>query len=340
MHLSGATMAKFTESGKAKLRLATIFVDRLTLLSFCIISLIFNNSCSIQKKITDEITRLEQEITTLEKLNPKSCTPQEFARILANFEFANDSFADKNFLDAQIFLDIVEENIKKAFSYNMFCHPIQQTATPVLLASEESIVEQKVIYRTPDLDQDKDKIIDTADECPNEAEDWDDFDDSDGCPDIDNDNDKVPDDSDVAPDEPETFNGYMDQDGKPDQELQHVILTTDQIILRNQITFPSGKISVTAKFFPTLDEIATILTDNPTLNLNIGGHTDNRGADSYNLSLSQKRADSILRYLLKKGKIPPERLKSTGYGEDKPIASNETPEGRIQNRRVEFLLTL
>ena len=67
----------------------------------------------------------------------------------------------------------------------------------------------------------------------------------------------------------------------------------------------------------------------------ISGHTDSRGSSTYNQELSQRRAQSVVDYLLKKG-IDAERLKSKGFGESKPIAPNDTKSGRLQNRRVEM----
>jgi outer membrane protein OmpA-like peptidoglycan-associated protein len=69
----------------------------------------------------------------------------------------------------------------------------------------------------------------------------------------------------------------------------------------------------------------------------IGGHTDNFGEDAYNLDLSSRRAKAVVAFLVQ-NKIAATRLKFKGFGEGKPIASNETDEGRAQNRRVEFLI--
>ena len=84
-----------------------------------------------------------------------------------------------------------------------------------------------------------------------------------------------------------------------------------------------------------------ILTNNPTIKVRIGSHTDSKGTDAYNQNLSQKRAQSVVKYLISKG-IRKERLVAKGYGESQPIASNtnedgtDNPEGRRLNRRTEF----
>ncbi|MEO0183664.1 MAG: OmpA family protein, partial [candidate division WOR-3 bacterium] len=81
-----------------------------------------------------------------------------------------------------------------------------------------------------------------------------------------------------------------------------------------------------------------ILTMHPEIEVEIQGHTDDIGADAYNLKLSQKRAEAVRDYLINKHMIEPVRLIPVGYGERRPIADNSTEEGRRKNRRVEFLI--
>ncbi|MBC7391622.1 MAG: OmpA family protein [Opitutaceae bacterium] len=88
--------------------------------------------------------------------------------------------------------------------------------------------------------------------------------------------------------------------------------------------------------FWELDRIADILKDAPNLEVEIGGHTDNVGNDGYNLALSQRRAHSVVTYLVSKGVA--NVIHSKGYGEAKPIDTNLTPQGRGVNRRVEFVV--
>jgi outer membrane protein OmpA-like peptidoglycan-associated protein len=85
-----------------------------------------------------------------------------------------------------------------------------------------------------------------------------------------------------------------------------------------------------------LDEVAIILENNPEITGELRGHTDSIGSEEYNKQLSEKRAKAVEEYLENKG-IDPSRLTSVGYGESQPIASNETPEGRQENRRVELV---
>ena len=84
-----------------------------------------------------------------------------------------------------------------------------------------------------------------------------------------------------------------------------------------------------------LDKLVILLTENPTLRIEISGHTDNVGKAEANLLLSDNRAQSVVEYLISK-KIDPKRLTHKGYGLTKPIADNSTEEGRAQNRRTEM----
>ena len=86
--------------------------------------------------------------------------------------------------------------------------------------------------------------------------------------------------------------------------------------------------------FDGLDKVAESLRDWPEVRVEIGGHTDNSGADAYNMALSQKRAESVRAHLIGKG-VDGERLTAKGYGETAPVADNATKEGKAKNRRVE-----
>ncbi len=84
-----------------------------------------------------------------------------------------------------------------------------------------------------------------------------------------------------------------------------------------------------------LNEAAATLNANPSVNVEVQGHTDNVGEDNANQALSQRRADAVKVYLVEKG-VSGTRLSSKGYGESKPIADNQTADGRSNNRRIEF----
>lgn len=107
-----------------------------------------------------------------------------------------------------------------------------------------------------------------------------------------------------------------------------------KIVLRN-VFFETDKSALNPMSFAELDNLVKIMTDNPKMKIEIGGHTDNVGTKAYNQKLSQARAEAVVNYLLSK-KIASDRLSFKGYGFDEPIDTNDTPEGRAQNRRVEF----
>jgi len=94
---------------------------------------------------------------------------------------------------------------------------------------------------------------------------------------------------------------------------------------------------ISSASYPILDKIVQIMNENPSLKLEIAAHTDNMGSFEYNMNLSEKRAQSIVNYLVSKG-ISTYRLNGKGYGESRPIASNNTEEGRKMNRRIEFII--
>jgi outer membrane protein OmpA-like peptidoglycan-associated protein len=110
------------------------------------------------------------------------------------------------------------------------------------------------------------------------------------------------------------------------------------VITLKGVYFDIGKSTLRPESYPVLDDAAKILKDNPKIMVEIQGHTDSQGSESYNQTLSDKRAYSVVQYLVKTQGIEIKRLKAIGYGESKPIASNETAEGRALNRRVEFVI--
>jgi len=106
------------------------------------------------------------------------------------------------------------------------------------------------------------------------------------------------------------------------------------IKLKEQVHFKTDKSNILPKSFPTLNEVVTVLNAHPEIKkLQIEGHTDSRATDAYNQKLSERRAKSVYDYLVKKG-ISADRLTWVGYGETRPIATNDTVEGRAMNRRT------
>ena len=119
------------------------------------------------------------------------------------------------------------------------------------------------------------------------------------------------------------------------KSLKLIPIEEGQIVRLNNIFFALGKSALNSESFPELNRIAITMSENKTLEIELGGHTDNTGSVEFNLKLSQDRADSVREYLIGKG-IEPDRVASKGYGETVPVAKNDTPEGQQLNRRVEF----
>lgn len=204
----------------------------------------------------------------------------------------------------------------------------------------------------PDPDNDNDGIVDSKDKAPNEPEDMDNFQDDDGAPDIDNDNDGVLDKDDKCPgtdatvargeDTKETVNGYQDDDGCPDKKpapapVPQLEKKGAKLILQG-VNFETASAELTADSYTILDQVIEGLKDNQEVELEIRGYTDSQGAAAANQKLSERRAVTVMQYLVNKG-ISANRLKAVGYGENDPIDTNSTPEGRAKNRRIEFVRT-
>jgi len=119
-----------------------------------------------------------------------------------------------------------------------------------------------------------------------------------------------------------TLKEQLDEDGK---------------IVTHGILFDSGSAKIKAESFKTLSDIGGLLTDSPSLRISIEGHTDSDGTDAANLTLSQNRAESVKAYLVANHKIEASRMEAKGLGESKPIVTNDTPEGKATNRRVELV---
>ena len=105
----------------------------------------------------------------------------------------------------------------------------------------------------------------------------------------------------------------------------------------NNVFFEFGKAALSEESFPELTRIAELMKTRPTMQVEISGHTDNVGSEVSNERLSQGRAEAVRAYLVQSGIAPP-RIVAKGYGETRPVATNDTDEGRQQNRRVEFLI--
>lgn len=176
----------------------------------------------------------------------------------------------------------------------------------------------------PIPDTDKDGINDEEDKCPTVAG----VVRYQGCPVPDTDKDGINDEEDKCP----TVPGVASQKGCP--EITAEVTRTVNFAAKN-IYFQTGSAKLLSKSLNPLNEVVKILNDNPALKLRIEGHTDNVGAEEFNMKLSTSRADAVKAFFESKG-ISSDRLEREGFGESKPVADNKTAAGRSLNRRVEM----
>ncbi|MBN1947392.1 MAG: OmpA family protein [Bradymonadales bacterium] len=303
-------------------------------------------------------TRADYIESTAERIHDAAynCAERELALGESHLDFGKYELSRGNFTVADDHLEVAYENIN--------------AAAAIVDARPEC---------WPDYvaDSDGDGLLDDVDQCPYEPEDFDGFEDEDGCPDYDNDGDGIPDVDDLCPNDPEDFDGFEDEDGCPDPDndtdrvcdpwvaelrqsaqyaatcrgidrcpdeygegedgcpVRHVTVTETQIRIDQQIHFETDSARIMPDSFGILDEVAEVLRSRPTMHIRIEGHTDHRGSSRYNLRLSDSRAASVRTYLIRAG-IDPSRMISVGYGEERPIDTNNTEAGMANNRRVEF----
>jgi len=124
----------------------------------------------------------------------------------------------------------------------------------------------------------------------------------------------------------------------PGAEVERVGEGIRLVLKENAIRFDFNKASLSSQAKQNLDKLIPVLKEYQNTNIDVFGYTDIKGTAEYNLKLSKDRAESVKAYLISKG-ISGDRLKTTGLGINDPIASNDTEEGRSQNRRVEFAIT-
>ena len=106
----------------------------------------------------------------------------------------------------------------------------------------------------------------------------------------------------------------------------------------DNLNFDFGKSTIRENSFPALDKLAQTLVEAKNWKIDIDGHTDDKGSDSFNQKLSQDRANAVKSYLVSKG-VTADTIIATGFGETKPIVKNDTDANRERNRRVEFKIT-
>lgn len=183
----------------------------------------------------------------------------------------------------------------------------------------------------PDPDNDQDEILDAVDDCPMDPEDYDGFEDEDGCPDPDNDNDGYIDASDACP-----FQAGQG-DGCPD--IRPVITVSSDRIQFPKVFFETDQDRILPESLGILAEVARTLNDHPDIEyIRIEGHTDKRGSHEYNQDLSLRRANSVMKFLVRRG-VEDNRMEAKGYGFDQPIFKGaKTLKQYAMNRRVEIII--
>ena len=213
----------------------------------------------------------------------------------------------------------------------------------------------------PDPDNDADGVLDVADGCPLDPEDIDGFQDEDGCPDPDNDGDGVLDIDDLCPNEPgpPENNGCPDPDrdgdGVPDrvdncpdepgtvenqgcQAAQLVVIGAGRLDILEKVYFKTGSARLQKRSWALLDNVAQVMNAHPEIKqIRVEGHSDSTGSLKFNMRLSKARANTVVRYLVGRGKVDRSRLVAEGFGPTRPLIPDARTKAELaQNRRVEF----
>ncbi len=184
------------------------------------------------------------------------------------------------------------------------------------------------------VDSDNDGVCDGLDKCADTPKGC--KVDASGCP-VDSDKDGVCDGLDTCAHTP--AGKKVDADGCPLPEKAAPLFTPEdsptKALVLEGVNFEYDSAKLTGDSSTVLDKVAASLKDWPEIKVEIGGHTDSRGSDAYNMKLSLRRAESVRDYLVSAG-VPASQLTVKGYGESKPIGDNTTDAGRAKNRRVEL----
>lgn len=202
-----------------------------------------------------------------------------------------------------------------------------------LMLSSKALNEVKSNLAKATADKDKDGVLDKDDKCPSSP--FGSHVNAEGCPKVvavvtppapastDADNDGVADGSDLCP---------TSEAGATVNEFG---CKADQNITLEGVTFRLGSVKLKNSSLPILDAAANSIKSNPNLKIQIEGHTDNQGWTGANKRLSQRRANTVMIYLIRKG-VKAENLSAKGYGESQPVTTNDTTAGRAKNRRVDL----
>lgn len=186
----------------------------------------------------------------------------------------------------------------------------------------------------PDGDKDSDAAYDHEDLCPEVPAGHKPDPKKKGCPLPDRDNDTVVDLEDACPDQPGAPSSDPQKNGCP----ALITIRDGKLNILQAVFFATNKDTILKKSFPLLQSVADALKVSVQIKkVRIEGHSDDRGKRDYNIALSDRRAKSVMQFLIQHG-IAPERLEAQGIGPDQPIADNKTAKGRATNRRVDFVI--
>lgn len=206
----------------------------------------------------------------------------------------------------------------------------KQTAAyePEPINEPEPVNEPAPVIEPTPVDSDNDGVIDEKDLCPNTAAGI--LVDASGCA-LDDDKDGVPNHLDACPN---TRAG-----AKVDAKGCNLMFSEAKEV-KLDVLFATNSSQVSKEFYPQIEELAAFLNEYTTASVSIEGHTDNTGSAAYNKMLSEKRAQAIADVLTKELGVQASQVAAVGYGEEKPLVNNDTPENRQANRRVITVISL
>ena len=330
--------------------------------------------CATGPEVRTRLTWLESQIKAMEKDGAKLCAPYTYAKARAETEFTaiemqqgQHILAEWHMKRAAVWTKLAREEVEVFRKRNEMwkCLGVEKPKPPP--------PKPKPIDPCA-KDSDSDGIPDCRDLCPNQPEDYQGYEDSDGCPDgeRDTDGDGIPDYRDKCPLEPEDKNGFQDDDGCPDalidtdgdgipdfrdkcptvpgvepngcpaikivkKKYKLIVIKEKKIELRQKVFFATARDVIQSRSFAMLREVADAIRSNTGITVCIEGHTDSRGPRKYNIDLSNRRARSVRNFLVRE-RVDVGQLTPLGYGPTQPIDSNRTRKGRANNRRVEFAI--
>jgi OmpA-OmpF porin, OOP family len=310
-------------------------------------------ACTRAQQVDRAIEGVERSLEQALSYGAYYCAPRELALARAHLEFARVDLEQGDPRSAAGHVSEAALNARAA----------ERLSPQARCAAASPGVSE--LPRTDGPDRDADGVEDSADACPDQAEDGDGYLDADGCPELDNDQDGRPDSLESCPNQAEDIDGFRDEDGCPDldndgdgvddaidrcpqrrgsaesegcprEHYDNVEITKTALRIAEPVAFDPDTAVIRSVSIPVLDAVIAALQEHPEIRIEVQAHTDSVADDQHNLRLSQARAEAVRRYLVEHG-IDASRLTALGYGETRPMESNRTSQGREINQRVEFV---